>query len=310
MALGLLNGCAFGIKGFTLFFELSEGVEWETIRAPLLSFPFTKTLHRVPTSPFGFVSFAIPGSKRNTVSFRSSLEKVSRKFFDYASIHEPRGLARIVNPGLLKDGEWRLPECLVSGEIRGPKEYKPAISSIDCSGYLGELTIDDFITSEIVAYHLRNSNTELAKIMKSRGYDVRANQIAYRVQKLMRLGVMSPWLWFSGVGLHYNFTIEIVSNSEARQKIFEAVSGFPEVFTTPTDRGAMIWLDIPKYHLKNYYDFLSTLSKIPGIERLKPILAVNRSGGKNYIDMYEKLDFGSDGFCSSSSDVNLNDYIT
>ncbi len=310
MALGLLNGCAFGIKGFTLFFELSEGVEWETIRDPLLSFPFTKTLHRVPTSPFGFVSFAIPGSKRNTVSFRSSLEKVSRKFFDYASIHEPRGLARIVNPGLLKDGEWRLPECLVSGEIRGPKEYKPAISSIDCSGYLGELTIDDFITSEIVAYHLRNSNTELAKIMKSRGYDVRANQIAYRVQKLMRLGVMSPWLWFSGVGLHYNFTIEIVSNSEARQKIFEAVSGFPEVFTTPTDRGAMIWLDIPKYHLKNYYDFLSTLSKIPGIERLKPILAVNRSGGKNYIDMYEKLDFGSDGFCSSSSDVNLNDYIT
>ncbi len=54
----------------------------------------------------------------------------------------------------------------------------------------------------------------------------------------------------------------------------------------------------------------NALSKIPGIERLKPILAVNRSGGKNYIDMYGKLDFGSDGFCSSSSDVNLNDYIT
>ena len=125
----------------------------------------------------------------------------------------------------------------------------------------------------------------------------------------MRLGVMSPWLWFSGVGLHYNFTIEIVSNTEARQKIFEAVSGFPEVFTTPTDRGAMIWLDIPKYHLKNYYDFLSALSKIPGIERLKPILAVNRSGGKNYIDMYENLEFGSDGFCSSSSYVNLEEYL-
>lgn len=310
MALGLLNGCAFGIKGFTLFFEIRDGVEWETIRDPLLSFPFTKTLHRVITSPFGFVSFAIPGSKRNMVRFRSSLEKVSRRFFEYSSIHEPRGLSRIVNPGLLKDGEWRLPECLISGEIRGPKEYKPAISSIGCSGYLGELTKDDFITSEIVAYHLRNSNTELAEIMKSRGYDVRANQIAYRVQKLMRLGVMAPWLWFSGVGLHYNFTIEIVSSTEARQKIFETVSGFPEVFTTPTDRGAIIWLDIPKYHLKNYYDFLSTLSKIPGIERLKPILAMNRSGGRNYIDMYEKLEFGKDGFCNTSNDMDIDDYIS
>ena len=174
--------------------EVSSSIKspFETILLSFTSFPFTKTLHRVPTSPFGFVSFAIPGSKRNTVRFRSSLEKVSRRFFEYSSIHEPRGLSRIVNSGLLKDGEWGLPECLISGEIRGPKEYKPAISSIGCSGYLGELTKDDFITSEIVAYHLRKSSTELAKIMKSRGYDVRANQNEIRCNVPL---VMVQWCW-------------------------------------------------------------------------------------------------------------------
>ena len=309
MALSLLNGCHFGIKGFTLFFEMQDQTEWESIRDPLLSYPFVKTLHRGVTSPFGFVSFALPGSKRNEVRFRSSIARVAKRYFDYSSLHLSQGLTRIVNPGLIKDGGWELPECLISGEIRGPVKSKPAISSIGCPGYLDELTKDDFITSEIVSYHLRKSNSELAEIMRSRGYNVNSNQIGYRIQKMMQLGVMNPWLWFSGVGLHYSFTIEIVSNHEARQRIFEAVSGFPEVFTTPTDRGAIIWLDIPKYHLKNYYDYLSLLLKIPGVERIRPILALERSGGKNYIDIYENLEFGTDGFCSTSSDMDINDYV-
>jgi hypothetical protein len=309
MALSLLNGCHFGIKGFTLFFEMNDQKEWETIREPLLSFPFTKTLHRGVTSPFGFVSFAIPGSDRNQAELRRSLEKITRRYFDYSSLHLSQGLDRIVNPGLLNDGNWELPECLISGEIRGPVKHKSAISSIGCPSYLSELTKDDFITSEIVSYHLRKPNSELAEIMTSRGYEVKANQIAYRIRKMMQLGVMSPWLWFSGAGLHYSFTIELVSNKEARQKIFEAVSGFPEVFTTPTDRGAIIWLEIPKFHLKNYYDYLSLLSKLPGVERIRPILATERSAGKNYIDIYENLEFGDDGFCNASNDMDINSYI-
>lgn len=309
MALSLLNGCAFGIKGFTLFFEMQDQKEWESIRNPLLTFPFTKTLHRGVTSPFGFVSFSIPGSKRNQANFRSSLEKVARRYFDYSSLHLSQGLGRIVNPDLLNDGIWDLPECIVSSEIRGPVQNKPAMSSIACPGYLSELTKDDFITSEIVSYHLRKSNSELADIVKSRGYDCKPNQITYRIQKMMRLGVMTPWLWFSGVGLHYSFTIEIISNHQARQKIFEAVSGFPEVFTTPTDRGAIIWLEIPKFHLKNYYDYLSLLSKLPGVESIKPILATERSAGKNYIDIYENLEFGDDGFCNASNDMDISSYL-
>jgi len=309
MALSLLNGCAFGIKGFTLFFEMRDQNDWDLIRDSLLSFPFTKTLHRGITSPFGFISFSIPGSKRNQDNLRSSLEKISRRYFDYSSLHLSQGLRRIVNPDLLSDGGWSLPECLISGEIRGPVKNKPAICSIACPGYISELTKDDFITSEVVSYHLRKSNSELADIMKSRGYEVKASQIGYRIQKMMRLGVMFPWLWFSGAGLHYSFTIEIVSNHKARQKIFEAVSGFPEVFTAPTDRGAIIWLDIPKYHLSDYYNYLAKLSRIPGVERMKPILALERSAGKNYIDIFENLEFGKDGFSNASDDMDINGYL-
>jgi len=309
MALSLLNGCPFGIKGFTLFFEMRDQEEWNLIRDPLLRFPFTKTLHRGITSPFGFVSFCIPGSKRNQINFRASLEKIAKRYFEYSSLHIPLNLGRIVNPDLIKDGGWELPECLVSGEIRGPVKNKPAMNSIACSSYIDELTKDDFITAEIVSYHLRSSNTELAKIMKSRGYDAKPSQISYRIQKMMKLGVMSPWLWYSGAGLHYNFAIELVSDQKARQRIFEAVSGFPEVFTTATEQGAMIWVDIPKYHLKEYYEYLAKLSSLPGVERLRPILALERSGGKNYIDIYADLDFGDDGFENASNDMDINSYL-
>lgn len=66
---------------------------------------------------------------------------------------------------------------------------------------------------------------------------------------------------------------------------------------------------IPRYHLKNYYDFLSTLSQLPGVDRIRPILAVDRSGGKNYIDMNEKLEFEKDDFSNSSKDIDLSEYI-
>ncbi|MGY5870813.1 MAG: hypothetical protein RTV72_01070 [Candidatus Thorarchaeota archaeon] len=61
--------------------------------------------------------------------------------------------------------------------------------------------------------------------------------------------------------------------------------------------------------MKNYYDFLSTLSQLPGVDRIRPILAVDRSGGKNYIDMNEKLEFEKDDFSNSSKDIDLSEYI-
>ena len=309
MALGLLNGCHFGIKAFTVFFEMADENEWNLIRDSILSFPFTKTLHRVTTSSFGFVSFAIPGSQRNQNKFRSSINEVAKEFFSYCSVHAPQSLTRIVNPGLMHDGSWRFPEYSLDKDDEQHQDCTPAISSIGCLGYLDELTKDDFITSEISGYHLRKSASEIASIMKSRGYNYRASQIAYRIHKLIKLEVMDPWLWYSGIGLHYNFTIEIVSNSIARSKIFEGVSSFPEVFTSATDRGAIIWLDIPQYHLKNYYDFLAKISKLSGVDRIRPILAVNRSGGKNYIDIFENLEFGDRGFSNASDDVDLAAYL-
>lgn len=305
MVLGMLNGCHFGIKPFTVFFEMADEDEWSLIRDSILSFPFTKTLHRVTTSPFGFVSFAIPGSKRNQSVFRSGIEKVSREFFRYSSIHAPRALTRMVNPSLMNDGKWNLPEYFSTREFKSPEEYSPAVSSLTCSGYIDELTKDDFFISEIVAYHLRKSAKEIAEIMKSRGYPFRSSQIAYRTRKLIQLGVMDPWLWYSGIGLHYNLAIEIASSSSSREKIFQAVSGFPEVFTSATDRGAIVWLDIPQYHLSYYYSFLADASRLDGVERIRPILAVVRSGGKNYIDIYEHLDFGERGFSDASNDVDL-----
>lgn len=309
MALGLLNGCHFGIKGFTVFFEMTDESEWEVIRDSILSFPFTKTLHRVTTSSFGFVSFAIPGSQRNQKIFRSSIREVSKEYFSYCSVHAPTKLTRIVNPSLMHDGLWQFPENSLPESSDMPQNHMPAVSSIECTGYLDELTKDDFIASEIAGYHLRKSAREIAVIMKSRGYDFRASQIAYRIHKLIKMGVMDPWLWYSGLGLQYSFTIELVSNPLARDKIFEAVSRFPEIFTAPTDRGAIIWLDIPQYHLKNYYDFLAKISLFPGVDRIRPILAIVRSGGKNYIDIFENLEFGDRGFSNASDDVDLAAYL-
>ncbi|MHA1768625.1 MAG: hypothetical protein ACTSV3_02095 [Candidatus Thorarchaeota archaeon] len=309
MALGLLNGCAFGIQTFILFFELKEKSRWEHIRDKLLSFRFTKTLHRVTTSPLGFVSFAIPACSSNIAEMRSGVERISEKLFNYSSLHMMGTIARYVNPHLLKDGTWCLPDSLKGKVNMKSRSPEPASAIVSCPRYVEGLTREDFYVSEVAGYYLRDSATKIANIMSDRGHEMFPSQVAYRRAKLLRKGVMAPWLWFGRAGLHYNFCVEIVCDEDMRERVFSMVSDFPEVFISKSDRGVILWLETPRYHLKEYYRFLSSLTDMQGVERVNPILAVMRSGGKNYIDIFDGLKFGRQGFTHASHDVDIAEHV-
>jgi hypothetical protein len=196
-----------------------------------------------------------------------------------------------------------------TGLLEAPKSYQSAEAVVTCEGYKTGLTVEDFWVVDVAGFHMRKTAKEIQEILKGRGFDLETRQIAYRRKKLIKHGVMAPFLWFAYVGLHYAFTVEIVCSQQAIQKIIDVMKGFPEVVPLITDRGVILSLLFPSYHLSDYYQFFSKLLEMDGVESIKPILASERSFGKNYIDIFGNLEFGAKGFSDSSSDVDIASFV-
>jgi hypothetical protein len=304
------NVTAFGLRPIGLLFTLQDLDDWGQIQSGLHNFPFIRGVQEIPNSELIYASFLIPGSDKNISILKSSIKKISPKFFDYSSLHIYEGSGRFLNPSLLQEGKWILPECIVEKNLDPPRSYSPSSIATECHEQLSELSYEDFVLEETLCMNMRMRPSEAQNHLKAQGIELDKRRISAAKKVFIEKRILNPFLWFGRAGFHYNVPVEVVCDADAIEKVIGIFSGFPLVyFYFKSDRGVIVWLETPQDHLGEYYKFLGLFADLGGVQSIRTWLQLMYIGGRPYRDIVGGLEYGNDGFLTSSDNVNLANYV-
>lgn len=308
--LGHNNVSAFGLRQVFLLFEMQNQEDWLEIERCLGEFPFTSRVLRYPNSDLIISAFTLPGSSSNLRAFKDGVQQLTDQFFSYSSLHIYEGSGRIMNPSLMKGGEWHLPDFLSKRDFDIDSTHTPFIASTKLHEFMRDLTYVDFLLEEVLCMNARMKPREIQTHLKAQGHTLTRRRITERKQILLERKILTPFLWFGRLGFHYDIPVEVVCDAKAKDRLLEILSGFPLIYLYYTsDRGILFWLETPQSHLEAYHWFLNSLKMMKGIRSVKSILAIAYRGGRPNRDILTEFEYNEDGFLNTSGDVYITDYL-
>ncbi|MHA2143192.1 MAG: hypothetical protein ACXADC_17075 [Candidatus Thorarchaeota archaeon] len=306
----LVDNGVFGLRSFMLIFSLAHGLDWRKVREGLLEFPFIVNLEWNKGHQFKYASFLIPGCRQNLSAFQESIERLAESHFDYVSLHPSMSYGIFTNLSLLQDGLWVLPEGILKGNAL---DYDVALrmsSSRECRGPRMDMSLDDYRISTIYRRNLRLSSQELSDRCKSMGWDIDTKQAYYRSQKLLDGGILQPFFTWASLGKTYTHFVEVICGPKSKARILKILHGFPKTLFYESGQGLLLWIEVPPYHNLDYYTFITSLSRIRGVEDVKHVIFDQFTTSRSDARITEGLEYGKEGFSRSSYDVDISEYVS
>jgi hypothetical protein len=238
------------------------------------------------------------------------VRRISDVFFSYSSLHLYEGSGRLMNPSLMQEGKWLLPECVVQKNLDLRTPATSFVAATEKAEFMTGLTYMDFLLEEILCMNPRMKPSEAKKHLTAQGHTMPTRMISERKRFFIDHGILTPFLWFARLGFHYDIPIEVVCDADTRDRILEILAGFPLVYLYfKSDRGVIFWLETPQTHLPDYLWFLNALQDMKGVKSVKSILAIMYRGGRPNKDIMEGYEYTDDGFLACSSDVDITAYL-
>jgi hypothetical protein len=303
------NG-VFGLRSFMLVFRLAHGLDWRKIRDDLLEFPFISNLEWNKEHQFKYASFLIPGCSQNLRTFQESIERLGDTLFDYVSLHPSMSYGIFTNLSLLQDGLWMLPDGIRKGEAMDQDGVLRMSSSRECGGSRIDMCLDDFRVSTVYRRDLRISSQEVSDRCRSKGWDIENKQAYYRSKKLLDRGILQPFYTWVSLGKTYTHFVEIKCSPKTKARILKILQGFPKTLFYESTQGLLLWVEVPSYHILDYYNFITSLSSIRGVDDVIHVIFDQFTTARDEAKITECLDYGKEGFSRSSYDVDLSEYVS
>ncbi len=305
----LMDMTAFGAQPFILFFTLADGVEWDMVEDGFALYPFTKSILKTSMADLGYVSFLVPGSNDNLITFAEYINDISAILFEYSHLHTQHGIGAKTNLSLLNENVWSIPEAVMQIAEEGPIKQDEQIKVLNCKGWLSGLTEDDF---RIISYYrsaLREPPRVLVDRVRMQGMDVDARQVSQSIRKAFDRELIHPFTDFRGIGLSTNFCFEIICDDAWRDRILRAAVTLPALNYYLSQLGIIIWAQVPGDQQVEYYQLFRALEPHKGVKSVNPIMTINLKGSRSELDMIKDWKFGSSGWNVDRRQLSLDGYF-
>jgi hypothetical protein len=297
---------AFGAHSYILFFTLANGVDWETVEEGFAQYPFTKNILKTTMADLGYVSFLVPGPQERLTTFVESVQDISPILFDYSSLHSQESVGVETNMSLFQNGQWVFSDTLTSIENDETSPRPDSrISLLECKGWQRGLTERDFVITSEYRNSLRDPPRVLNEKLRMMGYDFDPKEIAQSVRKCHNRNLILPFISFRGLGLTTNFCFEIVCDMDWRDRILKSVVHLPSVTYYLSNKGIVVWAQVPGNQQVEYYQMFRSLENLEGVHSVQPIMTILLKGSRSERDLIHEWKFGSQGWTVDAEFLNL-----
>ncbi len=307
----LVDTTAFGINSFMLFFKTQPDVDWSAVETGLAEFPFTKSILKTTMSNTGYASFLFPGGEERVRQFRRGIARLVGEVFEFATLHSQTGMMRGLNLSLYDLRSWQLPEefeGLLDLSVPPPSDGLPKV--LWCRGprYTTLQAIDFMIVSQL-RVNSRMTTTQIRERLRLMGVDIGPRPLMASLRRVRSPRLMRPFIAFGGVGLSTNFCFEIVCNSQWQKRVLSFVPLLPASLVYVSDKGLVIWMDVPSEHQTWYYRVIRSLQEQDGVDLVQPIMMVSQYGSRSMDDLTRHWRATRDGWYVDPDMLDLSRYV-
>ena len=304
-----LDNSPWGINTCLVFFTPRNDIEWLEIEETLLLYPYLKTILKTTVSDLGYLSFIVPGYKKNFQHLENSIKNLSTSIFDYASVHIQTAMSADRNLSLYRNGQWGFSESakllFEDEKFPIPKTHSHMIPCSENSYSFGELDYRIAVTSK---QDSRATPSELAKMLLRQGIEIDPKRITTTVRKLYERNVILPYVVFA-LGLTSDFCFEIICNEYWKQRIIDVLPLLPYTVSSASPRGIIIWASVPGRQQVEYYQLFRSLEEHSGVQSVKSIMTINMKGSRNITDFVDTWRYTKDGYTVPSDEFDLERFL-
>jgi len=305
-----LDTSAFGIQSAILFFTLMPDVEWPQVENALAIFPFTKGIMKTTMTDLGYATFLIPGGNRSMTTFRASVAPLKGAMFDHMQLHVQEGMGSHFNLSLYEKGEWAFPSDLKKAfeEDHFPQDVGPT-RHLECSGIRKGFTPKDFVVASEYTKDARAPPSSISQGLRIRGWDIDARHVSQSIQKLRAKRVALPFIVYDGLGLSANFCFEILCNDEWKKHILSALPALANVMYYSSNKGILLWIQVPSQQQVDYYRMFRSLEKKNGVKSVQSIMTIVQKGTKTMHELVHYWDHRRNQWSVPLGELDLGAYL-
>ena len=305
-----LDTSAFGIQSALLFFALMPDVEWPQVENSLAIFPFTKGIMKTTMTDLGYTTFLIPGGYRGMDAFRAGVAPLKGVIFDYMQLHVQEGMGSYFNLSLYEKGEWAFPSDLKKTfeEDHFLQDVSPT-RHLKSSGLRKGFTPKDFIVASEYKKDARAPPSSISQSLRIRGWDIDTRHVSQSIQKLHAKRVTLPFIVYDGLGLSANFCFEILCNDEWKKHILSALPALANVMYYSSNKGIILWIQVPSQQQVDYYQMFRSLEKKKGVKSVQSIMTIVQKGTKTMHELVHYWDPRRNQWFVPPRELDLSAYL-
>jgi DNA-binding Lrp family transcriptional regulator len=306
----LVDVTAFGLQSVILFFSVKDQIDWPALSDGLATFPFTKSIVTTDMSELGYVVFLIPNSERNQVSFIESIDDLAASVFDYHSVHIREAVGAESNLSLYAGDRWQFPEkfqtSLTDADV--PVLERPP-RFLRNKGLQKGFTSNDFLVASKLAIDCRATPGTISETLQTNGWDIEPRQVSHSIRKLFSRDAVLPYAIFGGLSLSTSFCFEIICEDAWKQRILSALPHLPTSMYYFSNRGVLLWIQVPGEHQVEYYQTFRSLEQNNGVHTVHPIMTISALGSRSMLDLVTNWSYGAQGWTTSTDELDIATYL-
>ena len=305
-----LDTSAFDVQSVILFFTVVQDADWLQFENALATFPFTKGLVKTSMTDMGYATFLIPGGKRSIAAFRAGIAALRDTVFDYMQLHTQEGMGSHFNLSLYENGVWGFPSDVKAAFETGrfPQD-KSSIRHLECGGSRKGFKFEDFLVASEYKANARAPPSSVAQGLRMRGWDIDTKRVSQSMRKIRAKDMGMPFIIYGGLGLSANFCFEILCNDEWKKRILSVLPAFPNVMHYISNKGILVWIQVPSHQQVDYYQAFRSLEKETGVKSVQSIMTIVQKGTRAMHELMYYWDHRRNQWSVPLRDLDLGAYL-
>jgi hypothetical protein len=225
-------------------------------------------------------------------------------------LHIQEGMGSYFNLSLYEKGEWAFPSDLKSAfeEEQFPQDVGPT-RHLECSGLRRGFTPKDFLVASEYKKDVRAPPSNISQALRIRGWDIDTRRVSQSIQRFHAKRIALPFVVYDGLGLSANFCFEILCNDEWTKHIISALPALANVMYYASNRGILLWVQVPSQQQVDYYQMFRSLEKKNGVNSVQSIMTIAQKGTKTMHELVRYWDYRRNQWSVPSGDLDLGAYL-
>jgi hypothetical protein len=305
-----LDTSAFNVQSAILFFSVVQDADWLQFENALATFPFTNGLVKTTMTDIGYATFLIPGGNRNIAAFRASVATLRDTVFDHIQLHIQEGMGSHFNLSLYENGVWGFPSDAKAAfeDGRFPQD-EISIRHLECGGPRKGFTFEDFLIATEYKTDARALPSIIAQGLRMKGWDIDVKRVSQSIHKFYAMNMAVPFMTYGGLGLSANFCFEILCNDEWKKRILSVLPALPNAIHYTSDKGILVWIQVPSHQQVDYYQAFRSLEKETGVKSVQSIMTIVQKGTRAMHELMYYWDHRRNQWSVPLRDLDLGAYL-